>query len=55
MTKPFSARVWDGDEISLRVRATGRTFTVRRKFDRDFCVRGFSVFEASGKFRRTAF
>lgn len=45
MSKSFSTRVWDGEEISLRILATGRVFSVRRKFNRDFCVRGFAVFE----------
>jgi hypothetical protein len=44
MGKLFSSRVWEGEEILLRVLASGRVFTVRRKFNSDFCVRGFAVF-----------
>jgi hypothetical protein len=44
-TKARSARVWDGEEISFMVAATGRGFSVRRKFDRYRCVRGFAAFE----------
>ena len=43
MNKPLSTRVWEGEEISFRILDSGRVFTVLRKFDRYFCVRGFHV------------
>lgn len=46
MSKPYSARVWDGEEITFRISSNGHVFTVKRKLDKHFhCIRGFGVFQ----------